>query len=76
MKLVEIWWRDSKGVTSEWEFKEDIKPMEPATVYSVGYMLDDNDLFKTIVQSKTETQVMGRLTIPAGCIKEITVLKE
>ena len=76
MKLVEIIWYDSKGVTAEWEFKDEIKPMIPAVVHSTGYLLTANDLYKTIVQSDTDEQVMGRLTIPAGCIKETTVLKQ
>ena len=76
MKLVEIKWYDSKGVTTEWEFKDEVKKMMPAVITSVGYLIDDADWYKTIVQSDTDKQFMGRLTIPQGCIKEMTVIKQ
>ena len=74
MKKVEIKWGDSKGITSDWEFKDDIEPMEPAPVSSVGYLLDDNKEYKTIAQSDGGSQVLGRMTIPVCCIKKITLL--
>ena len=70
-KKVEITWVDSKGVTSSWEFKEDIEHLEPCTITSIGYLLEDNKEYKTIVQSMSAEQLLGRLTIPAGCIKKV-----
>ncbi|KKL65103.1 hypothetical protein LCGC14_2158290, partial [marine sediment metagenome] len=38
MKVVRIVWFDSKGVTSEWEFKDEMEPMLPVVISSVGYL--------------------------------------
>ena len=70
MKRIEINWVDSKGVTSDWEFKDDIEPMEPTLISSIGYLLDDNAEYKTIVQSDCESQVLGRTTIPVVLYKK------
>jgi len=70
-KLVIIHWMDSKGITSEWEFLDDLKAYVPAECTSVGYLLEDAPEYKTIVQSLGGSQVMGRLSIPAACIQEI-----
>ena len=43
MKLIEIVWYDSKGVTTEWEFRDEMKSMEPAVVHSTGYLLDETE---------------------------------
>jgi hypothetical protein len=74
MKIVEIEWIDSKGITSDWEFKDDIKSLEPCLCKSVGYLLDDNENYKTIVQSDSSEQVLGRLTIPKESIKKLKTL--
>ena len=73
-KKVEIEWMDSKGVTAEWEDLDEIEPLEPCLVYSVGYLLEDNEDYKTITQSLTTEQVLGRLTIPAKSIKKVSYL--
>lgn len=76
MKIVRIAWSDSKGITPEWEIKEDMGQLRPACVDSVGFLLEDRDDYVTIAQSDTDDQVLGRLTIPRGCIKEISVIRE
>jgi len=68
-KLVEITWMDSHGVTSTWEFWEDMEELKPERIKSVGYLIADKKGYKTIVQSVSDSQVLGRLTIPAGCIR-------
>ena len=73
MKIIEITWLDSKGITSEWEHKEDIKPLKPCLVTSVGYLLEDMKEYKTIVQSEGEEQLLGRMTIPKSCIVKTTI---
>lgn len=73
--MVEIKWLDSKGVTSDWEFKDDVKPMTPCNVTSVGFLYDDNDECVTLLQSEAEKQILGRLTIPKVCIVSIRTLK-
>ena len=74
MKIVKITWIDAIGVTPDWEHKDDIKPMKPVIVTSVGYLLDDNKEYKTILQSDSDDVMCGRLTIPVCCIKKIMVL--
>ncbi len=74
MKKVEIHWLDSKGITSEWEFLEDIQPLVPCECTSVGYLIDENKDYKTIVQSISKEQVLGRMSIPTACIIKIKVL--
>ena len=74
-RKVEITWIDSKGVTSAWEFKDELEPLEPCECRSVGYLIEDNKEYKTIAQSDSKEQVMGRLTIPAACIKKMRYLK-
>ncbi len=75
MKIVEITWVDSIGVTSEWELKKEIEPLKPVVINSIGYLMDDNKDFKTIVQSDSKKQVVGRMTIPTECIKKIVEIK-
>lgn len=75
MQKVEIEWIDSKGITPDWEFLDKIAPLEPCVVKSIGYLLDDNKDYKTLVQSVSAEQVLGRLTIPAGSIKKMKKCK-
>ena len=75
-QIVEIEWVDSKGVTTAWEYIDEIKPLTPCIVNSVGYLLDDNEDYKTLVQSIEENQILGRLTIPTVSIKKIRELSE
>ncbi len=75
-KKVEIHWLDSKGVTSDWEFLDEIEPFEPVMIVSMGFLFQDNDNYKTIIQSCNETQVLGRMTIPVCSIQQIIELKQ
>ena len=68
IELVQIEWIDSKGIISNWEFIEDIEPLKPCKCISVGYLVDNNKEYKTIVQSLSETQLIGRMTIPTCSI--------
>ena len=71
-KIVAIEWLDSKGVVNEWEYYDDIKPLKPIVCISVGFLLENNKKYKTIVQSIGDGQILGRLTIPNCSIKKIT----
>lgn len=75
MKIVKIVWYDSKGITSDWEFKDDIKPLHPVRVESVGFLWADNGDFLTLVQSDSDEQLLGRLTIPKGCVCDMVVIE-
>jgi len=59
MQKVLIEWVDSSGVTSEWEFMEDLEPLVPAVCTTVGFLIDDNKDYKTIAQTVSRTQVLG-----------------
>lgn len=74
MKIVKIVWIDSRGVTSDWEFKDEIKPFKPILVTTVGYLLEDNAEYKTLAQSDSEKMVTGLMAIPVCCIKKIEEL--
>lgn len=81
MKIVEITWIDSKGITSEWEFLNDSKSMPPCICHSIGYILEDKKDYITIVQSydkesnKDHNQIMGKMTIPKCSIKKTRKIK-
>lgn len=73
-KMVLIEWLDSKGVIDSWEFFEDIEPMPPVKIKSVGFLVDDHNEWRTIALSVSDEQMLGRLTIPSKCITKMTVL--
>ena len=69
-EIVLIEWLDSKGM-GRWEYLDEIESMPPVTCYSVGFLIEDNTEYKTIALGLGTTQVLGRTTIPARCIKGI-----
>ena len=71
--IVLIEWVDSKGM-ERWEYLDEIEPMLPDTCYSVGFLIEDNAEYKTIALGVGTTQVLGRTTIPAGCIRSVKSL--
>ena len=75
-ELVLVKWLDSKGLVNEWEFLEDIDPLLPSTCLSIGFLLEETKEYTTIVQSISESQVLGRMTIPARSILKVTRLKQ
>jgi hypothetical protein len=73
-KLVLIKWLDSKGGSPEWEFLEEIKPLEPITCISVGFLIEETDHYKTIAPTLGGGQVLGRITIPSCSIVKVQEL--
>jgi len=73
-KLILIEWVDSKGITSGWEYIEDIEPLKPDYCRSIGFLIEDNEEYKTIAQTIGTTQLMARMTIPACSIKKMKVI--
>lgn len=71
--IVLIEWVDSKGI-ERWEYLDEIEPMPPCVCYSVGFIIDDHRDYKTLALGISDTQVLGRTTIPSGCIKSIKKL--
>ncbi len=71
--IVLIEWVDSKGM-ERWEYLDGLEPMPPCVCYSVGFLIEDNKDYKTIALGLSDTQVLGRTTIPTGCIKDLKKL--
>ncbi len=74
-KLVKIEWLDAIGVTTEWEDRKMLRRLKPSKCVSVGFLVDDGDEFKTIAQSVEKNHILGRQSIPVGCILKITKLR-
>jgi len=74
-RLILIEWLDSKGVIDCWEFLDEIKPMKPSHCFSVGFLIEETEEYKTIVQSVSDNQVLGRTTIPCCSILDIQEVK-
>ncbi len=73
--LFVIGWSDSKGITNEWEYKEELEPLLPCQCLSSGFLLEKTKEYTTIAQSISETQIIGRLTIPNCSINYIKTIK-
>jgi hypothetical protein len=75
MNRVCIHWIDAVGPTVPWESLDEVGPLEPPTVETLGYVVDDTDLYITVAQTVLEDgQVAGRMTIPKGCVTRIEKL--
>ncbi len=74
-KIVIIKWLDSHGVSSEWEFKDELKPQEPIVITSVGFIEKEDKKSITIYQNDSGRQVVGRMTIPKICILKRKLLR-
>ena len=74
MKKVFIEWVDSKSGPSEWEYLEDIETLIPVSCQSIGFLLEDNEEYKTLASTISESQVWGRITIPSCTIKKFEIL--
>jgi hypothetical protein len=73
-KIVIINWLDSKGITNQWEYIEDIEPLKPCICESIGFLIEETEEYKTIAQSINESQILGRTTIPCCSIKNVEYL--
>jgi hypothetical protein len=79
MKVVQVEWLDSVGMTPEWEYKDEVKSLKPVSPTSVGFLLEDEPDHVTILQTDSENQLLGRLTIPKISItsmKNLDVVSE
>lgn len=73
--IVLIEWVDTYGL-QRWEYLDEIEPMPPCICHSVGFVIEDHPEYKTLALGLSETQVLGRTTIPIGCIKSIKYLNK
>lgn len=74
--LVLIRWTDSRSAPFEWDFAADLSPLTPSTCQTVGFLLHDGKDYKTLAMSLSQTQVLGRLSIPTRAILSIRKLRQ
>lgn len=74
--LIEIKWNDSNASDSIWESFDDLESLMPVQCNSVGYLIEDNKDYKTLAQSMSHNQVLGRITIPFGSIETIVDVRK
>jgi len=65
-----ITWADSRLGAMGWERLDDMDPLPPARVVSVGWIIEETGSHITIAGDLADTQVCGRLTIPVSAITE------
>lgn len=71
MEFVYIKWLDSKSASNEWEYLEEIESLKPVFCESIGFLIESNEEYKTLASTISETQILGRLTIPMQSILKI-----
>jgi len=76
MKKVYIEWLDSKSGPTEWEYLEDIESLQPVSCQSIGFLLEDNEKYKTLASTVSGSQVWGRITILTCSIIDFKVLSQ
>ncbi len=76
MKLILIEWLDSKAGPEGWEYLEDIEKIKPISCKSVGFVIDEENTYKTIAPTIGGGQVLGRITIPACSITNFQIISE
>jgi len=75
-RIVEIEWFDSVGLMSVWEVREEIEPLQPSPIITVGYLWEEAKDFVTVCQSQSRMQVARRFSIPRACIKSIRIIRK
>jgi len=74
--IVEIFWRDSRSGSHSWEYLDEITPIKTHLIHSVGFLMDDGEVWKTIGCCVGGGQVLFRLSIPIACIEKVNILKK
>ena len=72
---VEIKSVDTESGLGGWEYLDDLPQLQPVICRTVGFLLEDDKEYKIMAQSVSDTQVHGRIAIPAMCIKSLRRLK-
>jgi hypothetical protein len=75
MKILKIKWIDSKAAPNEWEYRDDIDPLEPTVCTSIGFLVEETPTYKTLAHSVSDNQICGRITIPVSSIQKCKQLK-
>lgn len=76
MEFVYIKWLDSKSASNEWEYLEEIESLKPVFCESIGFLIESNEEYKTLASTISESQVLGRITIPSCSIVNYRVLSQ
>jgi len=74
-RMVLIDWLDSRGLTEEWEFREDCPSLAPSKCQTVGFVCEEQADFVTVACTVSADQILGRLTIPKGAILKMRGLR-
>jgi hypothetical protein len=74
-KRVEVEWIDSKGITGEWEFKDQLQPYRPVRCRTVGFVIRRTPKFITLAMGMSKDQIIGRFTIPSRSIVKVRKLR-
>ena len=75
MKIIRIKWIDSVTGSNQWEYKEDLETLKPSICHSVGFLVESDGTYTTICSSDSETQILGRITIPNVAILKKEVIE-
>ncbi len=76
MDMVLVEWEDSFASLAMWEDKDDLPLLKPSLCRSVGFIEHQDKKYTTLVMTDSKAQVLGRLTIPAGAIRSVAVLRK
>jgi len=73
--IVLVEWVDARGISDEWEPRDDPEPMLPVECCSVGFLEEDKPGYVTVAQSVGGELVLGRMTIPRCAIRRVRRLR-
>jgi len=69
-QLALITWMDSSIADIGWGYLEGMKPLSLTRVVSIGWIIEENHGYITLAGDISDTQVLGRRTIPKSAIVE------
>lgn len=81
MRIVKVEWIDSTASNLSWLMMEDVRKwndVEPMAIFTYGALVQEDENYIVIAQSygKDPEQCCSLMSIPKGCIKEITDIEE
>ena len=69
-QLALVTWFDSSIADIGWGYLDEMKPMPPIRVVSIGWIIDETGEYITLAGDISDTQVLGRRTIPKFSLVE------
>ena len=74
--IVVVEWEDSAVLSrNPWSAGRDVQKLKPLVCYSAGYLIRKTKKRVVVCAHLAGHQVAGELSIPAGCIKNMKVIK-